>query len=116
MSFDVQKIRKDFPIFNKSEKLIYLDNASTTQKPKVVLNELINYYSNYNANVHRAIYQLAETSTLKYENARKIIANFINANSNEIIFTKSATESINIISYALAFNNFHEGDSSFFFE
>lgn len=101
-------IKSDFPIF-KNNNIIYLDNASTTQKPKQVINAMVNYYEYYNANVHRAIYKIAEKSTLEYENARKIISNFINSNSNEIVFTKSTTESINIIANSMN-REIKEGD------
>ena len=100
MKLDINKVRKDFPILSNN-KLIYFDNASTTQKPKIVIDSLINYYSKYNANVHRGTYKIAEKATFEYEKSRNLIADFINANNNEIIFTKSATESINIISNAL---------------
>ena len=94
--------KKDFPIFknNKDESpLIYFDNASTTQKPQCVLDTIINYYTQYNANIHRGAYGIAEKATLKFENARKEVAKFINANNDEIIFTKGTTESINLVSY-----------------
>ena len=101
-------IKRDFPIF-KNNNIIYLDNASTTQKPKQVIDAMVNYYEYYNANVHTAIYKLAEKSPLEYENARKIISNFIKSNSNEIVFTKSTTESINIIANSMS-REIKEGD------
>ena len=101
MSFDPMNIKKDFPIF-KNNNLIYLDNASTTQKPKQVINSMVEFYENYNANVHRGVYGIAEKATLVYEKSRTIIANFINANNEEIIFTKGTTESINIIANAIS--------------
>ena len=107
MNFNENKIRKDFPIFNNHHnKLIYFDNASTTQKPKVVIDAVSDYYSNYTANVHRGVYSIAEKSTSKYEESRKIVAEFLNADLNEIIFTKSTTESINLISNSFAKNKF----------
>tara|TARA_Y100000590_G_scaffold465959_1_gene639808 strand:- start:257 stop:1465 length:1209 start_codon:yes stop_codon:yes gene_type:complete len=109
MSYKIQKIREDFPIFN-NQKIIYFDNASTTQKPQSVIDSITNFYTNYNANVHRGTYQIAESATKKYELARNKIANFINANNDEIIFTKSTTESINLIAYSLGINNYIDGD------
>ena len=105
MSFDVYKFRSDFPIF-KDNKLIYLDSASTTQKPNIVINSISNFYKNNNANVHRGAYQIAELATKQYEMARKQIAQFINASYDEIIFTKGTTESINLIAYSLGMNCF----------
>jgi len=94
------KIKNDFPIFQKNKNLIYLDSASTTQKPSIVLDKILDYYTKYNANVHRGAYTIAEQATYEYEQARKIIAQFINCNKNEIIFTKGTTESINTIAYS----------------
>ena len=108
MKFDVNKYREEFPIMN--DKLVYLDNASTTQKPNSVINSISNFYKKSNANVHRGTYQIAEDATLQYENSRKIIAQFINAKNEEIVFTKSTTESINLIAYSLGFNFFNEND------
>ena len=87
MDFDVLKTRSDFPIFNNND-LIYFDSASTTQKPDSVINTISHFYKNNNANVHRGTYQIAETATKLYENARSEVAKFINADNNEIIFTK----------------------------
>ena len=95
--------KKDFPIFkNNNEKypLIYFDNASTTQKPQCVINSISHFYSHYNANVHRGNYKIAEKATLEFENSRQTIANFINAEKDEIIFTTGTTESINLIAYS----------------
>ena len=94
--------REDFPIlekdFNKEEKLIYLDHAATTQKPLQVLNKINDYYKNYNANVHRGAHQLSAKATEEFENARISIKNYINAYSEkEIIFTRNATEAINLV-------------------
>ena len=93
-------IRKDFPIFN-NKSLIYLDNAATTQKPGVVIKAINDFYKNENANIHRGVYKLSEQATIRYEEAHKIVAEFINADSQEIIFTRSATESINLLAYTL---------------
>ena len=109
MSYDIDKLRTNFPILDNSN-LIYFDNASTTQKPKSVIDSITNFYKNNNANVHRGAYQIAETATKTYELARKQVSKFINANHDEIVFTKSTTEAINLIAYSLGINNFSKGD------
>ena len=102
-------IKKDFPIFNNNPDLIYFDNASTTQKPKIVIDAITEFYSHYNANVHRGAYKIAEEATNQFETSRNIIANFINANDDEIIFTKGTTESINLIAYSFG-STLQDGD------
>ena len=79
MSFNVDKIRKDFPFFTNNPDLIYFDNAATTQKPNCVLNALNDYYSTYNSNVQRGVYKLAEEATNQFESTRDCVANFINS-------------------------------------
>ena len=109
MNFSPQVEKKKFPIF-KNSNLIYLDNAATTQKPSVVLNKVNKLYKEANANVHRAIYDLGNKSTKLYEDSRKKVADFINANSEkEIIFTSGATESLNLLAYSIG-KNIREGD------
>ena len=93
--------KKDFPIFKNNPSLVYLDSASTSQKPKQVINSLKNFYEKENANVGRGIYDLSEKAAEKYGKAREIIAKFINAETNEIIFTKNTTESINLLDYTI---------------
>ncbi len=93
-----KQLKKDFPIFKNHKNLVYLDNAATTQKPKQVIEKIKDFYENSNANIHRGVYDLSETSTELYENARRIVAKFINANEKEIIFTKGTTDSINSLS------------------
>src|SRR3990170_4603731 len=84
---DIINIRKDFPIFNTGKKLIYLDSAATSQKPSIVIDAIHSFYSNSNANVHRGIYTLSEEATIKYEEAHKKVAVFINAKIfREIVF------------------------------
>jgi len=112
---DVQKIRGDFPILNKKilnkKNLIYLDTAASAQKPQVVTDEINSFYSNNYANVSRGVHTLSVESTFKYEDARKRVQKFINAESErEIIFTKSATESINLIANTFAEKHINEGD------
>ena len=102
MSGLASKVKSDFPIFNNSD-LIYLDNASTSQKPQAVLDTINSVYTKSNANVHRALYSLGTEATEKYEDSRKKIANFIGAASEkEIIFTSGATESLNLLAYSLS--------------
>ena len=95
-------IRKDFPILNKNfddnNKLIYLDHAATTQKPIQVLKKIDEYYNNFNANVHRGAHQLSTQATEEFENSRELIGNYINAiSTKEIVFTRNATEAINLV-------------------
>jgi cysteine desulfurase / selenocysteine lyase len=106
MSFDVTAIRRDFPIFERTvrggKKLIYLDSGATSQKPESVIEAESNFYRSHNAAVHRGAHQLAEEATDAYEGAREKVANFLGASSEEIVFTKSATESINLIAYSMS--------------
>ena len=103
---DTEAIRKDFPILDRTihdgKKLVYLDNAATSQKPRQVLDVLNEYYERHNANVHRGVHVLAEEATALYEGARDKVAAFINAPSrNEVIFTKNASESLNLVANML---------------
>jgi cysteine desulfurase/selenocysteine lyase len=112
---NVSKIREDFPILrrivNGNNRLVYLDNAATTQKPMAVINAITDYYMNYNSNIHRAVHRLAEEATLAYESTREKIAKFINARFiEEIIFTRNATEAINLISYTWGSLNINQDD------
>lgn len=108
---DILRIRKDFPFFEENEDIVYLDNASTTQKPKSVIDSQIEYYTKYNANANRGIYSISMKSTQILEDTRKKVADFINAKSpKSIVFTKSATEALNIISSSYGLNNLKEGD------
>ena len=99
--FDVAKIRKDFPILNREvngKPLIYLDNAATSQTPQQVIDVIVDYYSNYNANIHRGVHTLSQEATDLYEEARKKIQTHFNAaNSHEIIFTSGTTHGINMV-------------------
>ncbi len=104
-ALDVDKIREDFPILKRKldggKALIYLDNAATTQKPLSVINAIHDYYMNYNSNIHRAVHQLAEEATLAFEKTREKVAKFVNARSvEEIVFTRNATEAINLVAYS----------------
>jgi cysteine desulfurase/selenocysteine lyase len=106
MSFNVAKVRKDFPIFERTirdgKKLVYLDSGATSQKPLSVIDAESNFYKFHNAAVHRGAHQLAEEATDAFEAARLKVANFLHAHEDEIVFTKSATESLNLIAYAIS--------------
>ena len=105
MSFDVNEIRKDFPILEQTvngRPLVYFDNAATTQKPRRVIDKIVEVYTQYNANVHRGVHTLSNRATTAMEESRKTVQAFINAESErEIIFTRGATESINLVANAL---------------
>lgn len=109
-----ENIKADFPILNQSvngHPLVYLDNAATTQKPRVVINALIEYYRKMNANIHRGLHSLAEQATNAYENTREHVARFIGGvDPHEIIFTRGTTESINLLAYSWGDSNIKEGD------
>ena len=121
MIFDAHAIAKDFPILDRTirdgKRLVYLDSGATSQKPNVVIDAESDFYRLHNAAVHRGAHQLAEEATDAYEGAREIVATFLNASVDEIVFTKNATESLNLISYAMGNaapgNRFHlkAGDS-----
>ncbi len=102
---DMNKIKKDFPILRvkiNGKRLVYLDNAATSQKPKQVIQKLVEYYECFNANIHRSIHTLGEMATEEFEKARKEVAKFINAKEEEIIFVKNCTEGLNLAAYTLA--------------
>ena len=105
MTFDAVAIRKDFPIFTRTirdgKRLVYLDSGATSQKPNAVIDAESNFYRFHNAAVHRGAHQLAEEATDAFENARAVVAKFINASVDEVVFTKSATESLNLIAYSI---------------
>ncbi len=108
---DVRTIRSQFPIFKNNPKLVYLDTASSSLTPEPVIKKLVEYYENYPVNVKRGIYSLGEKSTAEFEKSREVLATFINANeSSEVIFTRGATESINLVAYAYGRANIDEGD------
>ena len=111
---ETNKIRNDFPILTRKingKPFVYLDNASTTQKPLSVINKIVNYYYFYNSNIHRAVYDIAEEATNAYELTRQKVCKFINAKSpQEIIFTRNATEAINLVAYSWGRKNIQKGD------
>lgn len=101
---DLKKIREDFPILNREvnkNKLVYFDNGATTQKPKVVIDTIVDYYTQHNANIHRGVHTLSREATELFEEARKTTAQFINAKVSEIIFTAGTTDSINLVANGL---------------
>src|SRR5215211_3206645 len=113
-SLDVYAIRQQFPALAREVKghpLVYFDNAATTQKPQVVIDALVNYYTEYNANIHRGIHTLAEEATAAFEATRDTVQQFINAASREqIIFTKGTTEGINLVAQTWGRHNIKAGD------
>lgn len=113
-TINIPRIREDFPILKRQvngKPLIYFDNAATSQKPNVVIETTDRYYREYNANIHRGIHKLAEEATLAHEEAREKIAKFINArHTEEIVFTRNATEAINLVTHAWGRANVGKGD------
>jgi len=114
LSLDIQKIRKDFPILNQEvykKPLVYFDNGATTQKPQVVIDEEVKIYSQENSNIHRGVHYLSEQLTQRYEDARKVVQKFINAeHDHEVIFTSGTTESINTIAFSFGEQYVEAGD------
>ena len=110
---DIKKIRNDFPILNRKingNQLIYFDNAATSQTPKVVVDEIANYYYNYNSNIHRGVHKLSQEATYAYEKSRKILQNNFNAKyDHEVIFTSGSTHGINLVASGYA-NILKKGD------
>src|ERR1051326_7893688 len=113
-SLDVYAIREQFPLLNRKVKgkpLVYFDNAATSQKPQSVIDALTDYYTRYNANIHRGIHTLAEEATAAYEATRDTVQQFIGAAAREeIIFTRGTTEGINLVAYTWGRQNIQAGD------
>jgi cysteine desulfurase/selenocysteine lyase len=110
------RIVADFPILAKptsrGKRLVYLDSAASSQKPQAVIDSLVDYYSSYNANIHRGVYELAERATAAFEGAREKVARFVNAReSAEIIWTRNTTEAINLVSFSWGSQNLKPGDA-----
>lgn len=109
VTLDTEKIRRDFPILTRKVRgdkpLIYLDSAATSQKPQVVLDAEANFYSQVNSGVHRGAHYLSELATDQYEQARLRVANFVNAKAEELVITKNATESLNLLAYGFSNQN-----------
>jgi len=112
--FDVARVRRDFPILDREvrgRRLAYLDNAATTQKPKVVLDVLTRYYTEHNANIHRGVHYLSEAATQAHEAARLTAQRFLNARqAREVIFTRNATEGINLVAQSFGHRYIGKGD------
>ncbi|HEX9160523.1 MAG TPA: cysteine desulfurase [Thermoanaerobaculia bacterium] len=112
--YDIQRVRRDFPILRRNvrgKRLVYLDNAATTQKPQLVIDRISRYYSEENSNVHRGVHFLSEVATAAYEDARTTVRRFINARSEkEIVFTRGTTESINLVVQSWGRKNVKSGD------
>ncbi|HET7706729.1 MAG TPA: cysteine desulfurase [Thermoanaerobaculia bacterium] len=113
-TLDIEKVRRDFPILRREvrgKRLVYLDNAATTQKPQAVIDRLVKYYAEENSNVHRGVHYLSEVATEAYEGARKIVKEFLNARDvKEIVFTRGTTESINLVAQSWGRKNIGAGD------
>ena len=106
-------IKSEFPALNRTvwdKRLCYLDSAASMQKPKIVLDAIYENYSYNYSNVHRGLHYLSEQATESYENSRRKVASFLNANDNEIIFTSGATAAINLVAYSWGINNLNKND------
>ena len=111
----LERIVTDFPILrehnSRGKRLVFLDSAATSQKPQVVIDALVDYYSHYNANIHRGVYEIAARATDAFEAARAKVARFVNAQPEEIIWTRNTTEAINLVSYSWGLHNLGPGDA-----
>ncbi len=110
---DVERIRRDFPILKRTvhgKRLVYLDNAATTQKPQAVIDSLVDYYSRYNSNVHRSVHTLGEEATAAYEGARGKVTRFVGARANETVFVRGTTEATNLVRFAWGEKQVKKGD------
>ena len=114
-SLDVTALKKDFPLLERQvhgQRLVYLDSASSSQKPRAVLEAMENCYETFYANVHRGVYTIAEEATAAFEAARAKVARFVGAtDARQIVFTKNVTEAINLVAYTWGRANLREGDA-----
>src|SRR5918911_1979589 len=114
MSLDAEIVRKDFPIFETQahgKRLVYLDSAATSQKPRQVIERIVEFYETENANVHRGLYELGEKATVAYADARRKCGEFIGARgTRSIVFTRGTTEALNLVRFTWAHENVREGD------
>ena len=112
--FDVERVRRDFPILSQTVRgkpLVYLDNAATSQKPRVVIDALTHYYTHENANIHRGVHLLSEKATIAYEGAREKLKRWINApHAREVIFVRGTTEAINLVAFSFGSRFVGAGD------
>ena len=102
-AIDIESIRKDFPILRRKihgKRLVYLDNAATTQKPQSVIDALVRFYSDYNSNVHRSVHTLGEEATAAYEGAREKVARFVGGTAKGLVFVRGTTEATNLVRFA----------------
>lgn len=110
---ELNEIRQDFPILSmkvRGNNLVYLDNAATTQKPQAVINAISNYYEQSNANVHRGVHHLSEKATKLYEDARQTVADHLNAEKENVVFTRGTTEAINLVAHGFSQSQLEAGD------
>jgi cysteine desulfurase/selenocysteine lyase len=111
----LDRIVRDFPILrertSRGKRLVFLDSAATSQKPQAVIDALVDYYSHYNANIHRGVYEIAARATDAFEAARGKVAEFLNAQPQEIVWTRNTTEAINLVSYSWGLSNLKRGDA-----
>jgi len=110
---DIEKVRSDFPILKRKihgKRLVYLDNAATTQKPQAVIDSLVDYYSRYNSNVHRSVHTLGEEATAAYESARERTARFVGSYAKQLVFVRGTTEATNLVRFAWGETNVRKGD------
>lgn len=107
---DASKIKKDFPIFQHSPQLVYLDTTATSLKPREVIDAVNQYYKEYSANIYRGVYEISEKATEEYEKTRTVVADFIHGKPEETVFTRNTTESINLVAYALGRTIVGKGD------
>lgn len=107
---NTEKIKKDFPIFTHNPGLVYLDSTATSLKPRQVIDKITEYYSQYSANIFRGVYKISEKATEEYESAREAVARFIGGESREIVFTRNATESLNLVAYSIGRKVISQGD------
>ena len=114
MALDIEAIRGDFPILGRTlpngKKLVYFDNAATSQKPQCVIDAISRYYEEYNSNAHRANHTLADEATTALEGARERISSYFGTSPDQMIYTSGATEAINLVAYGWARENLSEGD------
>ena len=111
----VERIIADFPILarptSRGKRLVYLDSAATSQKPRAVIQALVDYYEGYNANIHRGVYEISARATAEYEKARVKVARFIGADVHEVVWVRNTTEAINLVAYSWGNGNVREGDA-----
>jgi cysteine desulfurase/selenocysteine lyase len=113
-SFDIEKVRVDFPIFKRKingKRLVYLDNAATTQKPKQVIDAMVDFYSTHNSNVHRSVHTLGEEATEAYEASRDKVARFVGVDPRQLVFTRGTTEATNLVRFAWGERFVKRGDT-----